>query len=85
MKTKAVIEKITEDNLILLVGKDEKEMIISKVEFPDSINYREGDWLEVNLIGGKVEFISLDEAETKKVKKRIQEKLDRLRKRDDSN
>jgi hypothetical protein len=85
MKTKAVIEKITEDNLILLVGKDEKEMIISKVEFPDSINYREGDWLEVNLIDGKVEFISLDEAETKKVKKRIQEKLDRLRKRDKSN
>lgn len=84
MNTKAVIEKITENNLVLLVGEKEDEILLSKDQIPPSIKYAVGDWLDIRMQGDNIEVLNVDQEETDKVKERIQEKMDRLRKRMDS-
>ena len=79
--SKAVIEKISEDSLILLVGEEQKEVLILKDQITLINNYDEGDWVDVETDGGKVKIIRINEEETAKVKKRIQTKLDLLRSR----
>lgn len=84
MNTKAVIEKITENNLVLLVGEKEDEILISKDQIPPSIIYAVGDWLDIRMDNDNIEVLKVDQEETDKVKRRIQEKMERLRRRMDS-
>jgi len=84
MKAKAVIEKITKNSMVLLVGEKEDEVHIPKDQIPGSINYKVGDWLDIRIEGENIQVINVDREETDKVKKRIQEKMERLRKRMDS-
>lgn len=84
MNTKAVIEKITENNLVLLVGEKEDEILISKDQIPPSIIYAVGDWLDIRMDNDNIEVLKVDLEETDKVKRRIQEKMERLRRRMDS-
>jgi hypothetical protein len=81
MITKAVIEQITSDSVILLIGQEEKELAIHKDNFGHIPDYNVGDWLDIHIEAGKVKSISLNKKETEKVRKRIQEKMDLLRKR----
>lgn len=83
MKSKAVIENITKNSVVLLVGKREEEFHIPKKQMPRSLNYKVGDWLEVRIEGENIEVIKVDQEETNKVKRRIQEKMQRLRNRKD--
>lgn len=84
MKSKAVIENITKNSVVLLVGKKEEEIHIPKEQIPRSINYKVGDWLDIRLEGESIEVIKVDSEETDKVRRRIQEKMERLRKRRDA-
>lgn len=80
-RTKAVVEKITMDFITLLAGDEEKELIVpaEDLTLPDGL--KEGDWLEIEITGDNVHIIGINEEETLHVKKRIQEKMDLLRKR----
>ena len=84
MNTKAVIEKITKNNVVLLVGVKEVETHISKDKIPQSIKYAVGDWLDIRIKGENIEVLKVNQEETDKVKRRIQKKMERLRKRMDS-
>jgi len=84
MIKKAVIDSISKNYITLLVGPEEKEFILSKDQISDSSEYQEGDWLEVKVKDDKVKIIKVDKEETENVKERIQKKLDRLRRRMDS-
>ena len=71
----AVIDKISEGVATLLVGQDETEMIIGLEKL--SANVKEGDWLEMDENGN---FIASPDT-TRKRRRDIRSKLDKLRKR----
>lgn len=81
---KAVIEEIINDKVVLLLGEEEKEIIVSKSQFQRLNGCKVGDWLDVIIEDGSVKSLRLNQEETEKVKNRIEEKLKRLRKRMDS-
>lgn len=80
MNTKAVVEKITNDTMVILVGESEHEFVLHKDEIPQFEEYNVGDWLDVSVNGEVVEIIRVNKEETESVKKRIKEKMERLRK-----
>lgn len=81
MKVKAVIDRLVDDKAILLVGEEELEMVVLLSEFPDHITPREGDWLEVQVIADTVNVLQIDENEMRKVRDRVNLKLEKLRNR----
>ena len=83
MYKKAVIENITEDKAVLLIGEKEEEKIISMNELPKGVNV--GDWLQLIFDNGQIIKITVDKEETEKVKERIKEKMKKLRERNKIN
>ena len=83
MIKKAVVEAISKSTVTLLIGEEEKEFVLEKRQISNSLNYDEGDWLDVKVNGDEVKIIKIDENKTANVKERIQKKLDRLRRRMD--
>jgi len=79
MKVKAVIDRLVDDKAILLVGEEQLEMVVLLSEFPDDITPREGDWLEVEVIADTVNILQIDENEMRKVRNRVNLKLEKLR------
>ncbi|MCC5907033.1 MAG: DUF3006 family protein [Balneolaceae bacterium] len=81
MKIKAVIEELTIEKVTLLTESDEEEMVISREKLPNDRKYREGDWLQLEIVDNKIREIVFDEAETVAVRKRIERKMEKLRSR----
>ncbi len=77
MNKKAVLENITEEKAVLLAGEEEEELIIDLSLLPK--NVRVGDWLNLRFDNGKLTNIIIDETETKRVRERIEEKMNKLR------
>jgi len=75
--TKAVIDRFEGTFAILLIGDDEQRMEVSRQRLPEEA--KEGDWLQVEIQNGEVSSAVLDQDETAQVKKRIADKLARLR------
>src|SRR5690625_6325556 len=78
---KAVVEKISEETITLLIGEEEREMIIERNPdlFPKDL--KAGEWLELELEEDAILSVRVDKTETDQVKKRIQEKMELLRRR----
>ncbi|MBU8905001.1 DUF3006 domain-containing protein [Desertibacillus haloalkaliphilus] len=75
---KAVLDRIVDDSsAVLLVGNRQDEVILPVHQLPE--NAREGTWLLVRIEEGKLEDVRIDTTETLDNKKRIQEKMVRLR------
>jgi hypothetical protein len=77
---KAVIDRFEGEFAILIVGDDEHHVNVSRKLLPKEA--KEGHWLQLDIVGGEVSNIELDEQETKKARQRIAEKLAHLRKGD---
>jgi hypothetical protein len=77
MKTKAVIDRFEGDKAVILVGEEEEKLIVPRASLPPGA--KEGQWLQVDVEDDRVLSVALDEDETAKAKKRIAEKLARLR------
>jgi hypothetical protein len=77
MKTKAVIDRFEGDKAVLLVGEEEDKLIVPRASLPPGV--KEGQWLQVDVEDDRILAAALDEDETIKAKKRIAEKLARLR------
>lgn len=74
---KAVIDRFEGEFAILLVGDVEQRVNVPRQLIPDTAG--EGDWLQVEIRNGKVQKVELDSTETAKVKSRIVDKLEKLR------
>ena len=78
--TRAVIDRFEGALAVLLVGEEERELNAPREQLPAAA--REGDWLRIELLAddtlGRAE---LDRDETAAARRRVREKLKRLRAR----
>jgi hypothetical protein len=80
MVEKAVVDRIVDNqHAVLLVGEDEAEHVVPVSLLPDGT--QPGTWLHVQFEDGVLVDAVVDDDETEQVKKRIEEKLARLRRR----
>ncbi len=75
---KAVIDRIVDrKTAVILVGEDQRQHHHPADELPEGA--QEGTWLRVLIEDGKIVSMEVDAGETDEVRRRIQEKMDRLR------
>jgi len=80
MAEKAVIDRF-EGNMAVLSLKDgQEQLVIPRKTLPHGV--KEGHWLQVEVVDGKLVSAIIDEEETAKAKQRIAEKLEKLRRGD---
>jgi hypothetical protein len=77
MKEKASVDRFEGKFAVILVGEENRVVNIPRGQFPKGI--KEGTWLIVELDGDKLISAEVDPEETEKARKRIMEKLERLR------
>jgi len=77
---KAVIDRIVDrKTAVILVGEDQRQHHHPADELPEGA--QEGSWSMVWVEDGKIVSMEMDREETDIVRGRVQQKLDRLRKR----
>ncbi len=80
MEEQAVFERVVDHvYAVLLVGDDERECIVPVAHLPQDA--KPGDWLRVRIEDDEIVAATVDAEETRRVKQRIETKLDRLRNR----
>ena len=77
MKTRAVVDRIEDENAILLVGDEQDRLIVPISDLPAGA--KEGSWLEVDFADDRILSATLDLAATEAARQRIAEKLAKLR------
>ena len=78
---KAVIDRIVDKKTaVILVGEDEQQHHYPADKLPEGA--LEGTWLRVRVESGKIVAMEVDEEETDMMRRRLQEKMDKLRARD---
>jgi hypothetical protein len=77
MIDKAVVDRFEEDQAVLVAGNEERKLVVPRQNLTPGA--KEGYWLMVDLDGKSLVSAVIDEKETAKVKQRIAEKLERLR------
>jgi hypothetical protein len=76
----AVIDRFEEGWAVILVGDDERRVDVRRDQLPAGAG--EGDWLQVDLREDRLVQAILDEAATAQARRRIHDKLERLRRGD---
>jgi len=79
MTEKGVIDKISDGRAVILVSDKEEEYVISQNRLPMEV--KEGDWLKIEFDGEEIGHIEFDGDQTRKMKDRIEKKMENLRKR----
>ena len=77
MMEKAVIDRFEEGQAVLLVGEQERKLVVPRKSLPKGA--KEGQWLKVELDGERLVSAAIDQEETARARQRIAEKLERLR------
>jgi len=77
---KAVIDRFEGQYAVLLLEEGERQLNVSRGSLPKPA--KEGSWLQVEVDGDTLSSAVLDEKETTNAKRRISEKLERLRRGD---
>jgi Protein of unknown function (DUF3006) len=73
----AVADRFEGDKAVLLVGEDERRLVVGRGELPPET--QEGSWMRVEIRDGALITAELDEAATADAKSRIAAKLKTLR------
>ncbi len=73
---RACLDRIDEGLAVLMVGAEERELVVPLVALPSGV--AAGDWLQVELDGERLVRATVDRAETARRRRRIEGKLDRL-------
>ena len=77
---KAVVDRIVDGKTaVILVGEDERQHVYPADKLPEGA--KEGTWLTVVVERGEIASMEVDQDETDAVRRRIQDKMDRLRAR----
>jgi hypothetical protein len=71
-----VIDRIEGDQAVLLVGAQERELVVPLRDLPAGC--RPGLWVRVTLDGEYLRHVEPDHGKTRERQARIQEKMDRL-------
>jgi len=79
MVEQAVLDRIVQQQAVLLVGETEEERIISASDLPPDC--KPGDWLWLETQDGGKKTIRINTEATEQAAQRIAEKLDRLKQR----
>lgn len=74
---RAVIDRITDDWAVLLIGDEEQERRVKADELPDGA--REGSIVNVRVSGLRVEVLEVDDAATKEKRSEMKDRLGRLK------
>ena len=74
---KAVIDRFEGDLAVLILERSQERLNVARELLPKKS--REGSWLQVEMEDGEVRKAVIDEQQTARAKKRIEEKLERLR------
>jgi hypothetical protein len=74
---KAVIDRFEGDLAVLILEGSQERLNVARELLPKKS--REGSWLQVEMEDGEVRKAVIDEEQTARAKKRIEEKLERLR------
>jgi hypothetical protein len=77
MGEKAVIERFEGNLAVIALEKNEKQMNYPKNNLPKGA--KEGDWLLIDIQGGKIAKIDIDFQSKDDVKRRIAKKLEKIR------
>ncbi|MFH0729366.1 MAG: DUF3006 domain-containing protein [Pseudomonadota bacterium] len=77
MIERAVIDRFEEERAVLLVGDQERQMVVLRKSLPKGA--KESHWLKVEFEGAELVSAAIDEEETARIRQRIAEKLERLR------
>jgi len=77
MIEKAVIDRFEGDYAVLLVVKTNRLANVARKGLPKGV--KEGTWLKVEFEGEELRSVEIDAEETENAKRRIAEKLERLR------
>lgn len=80
MSEKAVVDRFEEDKAVLLVGDDERQLVVERSLLPPAT--QEGQWLRIEVSEGVLVRAEIDEQETEEARARIASKLDGLRRGD---
>ena len=77
---KAVVDRIVDGRTaVILVGEDVRQHYYPADELPEGA--REGTWLRVLIESGRIVAMEVDQEETDTARRRIQEKMAKLRAR----
>ena len=77
---RAVVDRFEGRYAVLLVGDEGRPLDVLRRQLPRKA--REGHWLQIELREGAIVRVVVDEAATEAARRRIQEKLERLRRGD---
>ncbi len=77
MIEKAVIDRFEEDLAVILLGDQQTQLVLPRQALPEGA--RDGDWLQVEVVDETIRVLAIDEDETARARRRISEKLARLR------
>ncbi len=77
MIQKAVVDRFEDGQAVLLVGDEERALVVPRKSLPPGVI--EGHWLEVEVRGNQLLRATIDEEETARARQRITDKLERLR------
>ncbi len=73
---KAVLDRIEEGQAVLLVGDDERELLVLRSALPAEA--KPGTWLYVDVVDGALRDVRIDHANTSARKASIDNKMRRL-------
>lgn len=76
---KAAIDRIEGTLAVLLVGEEEREIVVPLAKLPKGA--KAGDWLKVTLVKDQIAGAEMDAEETARRRARIQAKMDQVFKR----
>jgi len=77
---KAVVDRIVDGQIaVILVGEDERQYHCPTDNLPEGA--KEGTWLRVQVESGSVVVMEVDQEATETARRRIQEKVEKLRAR----
>ena len=81
MNNRAVVDRIEGADLVLLVGEEEREIVVPAHSVPQHILLKQGDWVRVDDSQESLKIIGIDEEFTELARRRIQDKMSQLRAR----
>ena len=74
---RAVIDRITDDWAVLLIGHKEQERRVKADELPDGA--KEGSLVTVRVTGLRIEVLEVDDAATEEKRSEMKDRLGRLK------
>lgn len=77
MKEKASLDRFEGEYAVILVGETNRVVNVLRSQLPKGV--KEGIWLVVEFVGEKLTNAEIDPEETERARKRIMDKLERLR------